>query len=179
MEGNSYQSPKASDSPVKPSGFLRPPTLGEWLAILTIIVLAFLLPSRLMIPMVVALGGVSIWMALYRSAERRRRRRFTQRPEVAFEEWYAKYYPASDDPSAASVKGVLEAIGRVIGVEPTQLHPSDQLEADLGLPDPYLLDDTGEWIEAELEEVAASRGVAFCPDSSWKSLDDVIRGMAG
>ena len=186
MDENPYQSPRASVSPgERPSGFLRLPTVVEWLAILAFVAFAFVLTFRFTLLMVTPLGvlfvtlGVSIWLALYWSAERRRRRHFMQRPVVAFEDWYAKYYPARDDPSAEAVRSVLEAIARAIGVKPTQLHPSDQLEADLGLPEPYLLDDTGESMEAELEDVAASRGVTFRPDTSWKSLDDVIRGMIG
>ena len=44
MDENPYKSPRASDSPGKrPSGFFRPPTVVEWLVILAIIVLAYVL----------------------------------------------------------------------------------------------------------------------------------------
>ncbi len=60
-------------------------------------------------------------------AYRRRRARFASRPNLSFDEWYAAFYGKAG-PSRALARRICEEIAREVGVEPTQIFPTDRFD---------------------------------------------------
>jgi hypothetical protein len=123
----------------------------------------------------VLLVAVAISVVIFSlNAERKRRLRLSGRPTLVFAEWYDLYYRGRDDLPACDVQRIIDVIGAVIGIQATQLRPTDRLDSELSIPEAYPLDDSTESFEESLSD-AFGVNVTFFP--TWRTLDDVIHGV--
>ncbi len=121
----------------------------------------------------IAVGAAFVaifWMV----AEAKRRKLFSGRMAVEFSDWYNRYYGPESGLAKEEVKLVIEVISRAIGVQATQLRPTDRLDRELSLPETTPLDETVYLLEQSLSEAFES-SITIYPQ--WQTIDDVIRGI--
>ena len=108
-------------------------------------------------------------------AERSRERlsrNLRKRAAIAFDEWYDRYY---GDPIRYPKEHVAKILGQFATewkIQPTHLRPDDRFVDLTGLPKKGKFIDDDCWGEIELivED--------FLIDTSWDTLDDLIRGTS-
>lgn len=115
------------------------------------------------------------WLHWHKQAESLRRGRLQTRTVVEFDEWFEKYY-ATSGIQVGLVHDIYLSIAHALGVELTQLAPSDRFAVELGLGSNWLLDDSFEQCERDLPSIAAKykrkidkQGLRRC-----KTLGDLI-----
>jgi hypothetical protein len=86
------------------------------------------------------------------AADRRRLSRVSSRESIEFSHWYNLFYGPKSGLSARKVKIIIEAISSSIGVQATQLRPTDRLDRELSIPEAGPLDDTIEVVQQYLCE---------------------------
>lgn len=107
-------------------------------------------------------------------AERRRLKRISTREPIEFANWYSLFYGPDSGLSAQEVKSIIEVISNSIGVQATQLRPTDRFDRELSIPEAVPLDDTIEVVQECLCE-AFNKNITINTD--WQTVDDVIRGV--
>ena len=116
-----------------------------------------------------------LWFMLQLKADNDRSKQFSLRSLHSFDDWYVKYYKGSEDTvTKRDAQIILESFGEVCGVEPTRLKPADRIEDELSLHGLTTLDDTWETVDALL---SSTLGLSVEWSTSWKTLDDIIRGI--
>jgi hypothetical protein len=85
--------------------------------------------------------SVAMLLLLYRSAQMERKRRFAGRRILSFDEWCNRFFPDREIDRVAT-RTLLECLSAEVGVEPTQIHPSDSIARDLTFGKWYLLEDS-------------------------------------
>jgi hypothetical protein len=122
----------------------------------------------------VAMVSLSVGAFLW-AADRRRLNRVSSRESIEFSCWYDLFYGSKSGLSAQKVQIVIQAIANAIGVQATQLRPTDRLDHELSIPEAGSLDDTIEVIQEYLCE-------CFNEDiiirKNWNTIDDIVRGVA-
>ena len=97
---------------------------------------------------------------------------YRQRPSLPFEAWYAAHYARQPGCAPDHVETIVKRIAVELSIGPTQLDPCDRLDELIGLPRNTKLgpDDCWSFLEEALPE--------FSIDTSWVTLDDVIKGTS-
>ena len=122
-----------------------------------------------------------IWLVwLEKVAVLRRRRLFEGRDCPTFDQWYDLYYNGEEEELPKTyVKHIVDIFGDVIGIESTRVKPTDRLDRELDLHD-VLLNESWDDYCAGLEDwFETSTGRDLVVDVSWRTLDDVVRGIIG
>jgi len=87
-----------------------------------------------------------------------RRKRFSKRDVIADEQWFNRFYPVPEI-ERNNVRLVLQAISKDIGIEWTQIRPTDHFEDMLKVHGrPFLVDDLEE-AELRLVGLADQKGI--------------------
>jgi hypothetical protein len=118
----------------------------------------------------VALSVVTFLMV----AERRRLKRISTRETIEFSYWYDLFYGPESGLPAQKVRSVIEVISNSIGVQATQLRPTDRFDCELSIPEAIPFDYTIEVLQESLSE-AFNTSITIYPE--WHTVDDVIRGI--
>ncbi len=121
----------------------------------------------------VAMVSLSVAAFLW-AADRKRLNRFSDRESIEFPSWYSLFYGPESGLSARKVKTIVEAISNSIGVQATQLRPTDRLDGELSIPEAGQLDDTIEIIQQHLCE---QLNQSIIIQRNWKTVDDIVRGV--
>lgn len=117
-----------------------------------------------------------LWLVLQVRADHQRTARFATRDAPAFDVWFEQHYgPSAGDLDKRTIHAILDTFGEAFGVSPTRLQPEDRLEVELRLNGNLSLDDVWETLDALL---ASRFGRSFQWSKKWRSVDDVIRGLA-
>jgi hypothetical protein len=105
------------------------------------------------------------------------KRFFRERSVMSFEDWYKLFYRDSGYPPGL-VKCILGLYARELGVDPTQLRPSDRLEVELSFRTILNKCFCDSFVENVFEELVADTGLEQLRfDPSWRTLDDFLRGI--
>jgi hypothetical protein len=117
-----------------------------------------------------------LWLFLQHQSEMQRAASFNFRDALDFNEWYGRYYGNEPNPpDKLFVEKALSAFGEAFGIEPTRFRPDDRITHELQLQGKLTLDDAWEIFDALLPGIF---GKAFEWSTDWRTLDDVIRGLA-
>lgn len=126
-------------------------------------------------------GVICVWITYEivcaRRAQRARRARFAGREPVAPDEWFPRLVPDVAQ-HADTLTPVLEALGRIIGIDWTCLRPEDGFAGSLRLPHAGAGRNDLENFDTELEVWAERRGIAGMidapPDDQLGSLVRIL-----
>lgn len=117
------------------------------------------------------IGGGWFWAA---HTSRSARKLFRTRPELTMQEIFAEFY---SDSSLASrdVESAFQEIGKVLGVPPGKLRPSDRFSGELAPRTGWEYDDGVSILSSRAERILAAQGRTGDSLKDIQTVDDYVR----
>lgn len=105
-------------------------------------IIAVIIAGIFLAVMVLAIPARISWM--------RRRNRLRTRAKRSFDDWYVEFY-REEHPDKQLITEIHEVIGNEVGIDPTQIYPTDRFDVELRCPEwwglrGYELEGLEEWI---------------------------------
>jgi hypothetical protein len=123
------------------------------------------------------LSGVMLALVFYFVAHEARKKKIALRRSIPFEKWYDEHYGIPGLLPPNEVFSVLCLVAKELGVLPTQLLPTDELNKQLALKG-VVYDDTAEALILVLNKYTNNlTGSGLTGKCNWRTLDDIIHAV--